>query len=228
MKEHCNRLSAVYTLAPVPQNFAAIYNHGMATATGEYIAILENDIFVVDGWDDKMIREMERTKAHLAVPYLTSCDSQIQEFNFVAKHFTFEPSCLSHNLMLFDRQAYSTVYPLDARFNATFNDHDMYQKLRAAGLRFIVCDAGKICHYRKASAIYNPWTLEQDALLFREKYPKLEYWKLYGEYSVATPFFCKSALFRTLLRVVSSIPSIRVARYLYKHAFRLEPIFHRV
>jgi GT2 family glycosyltransferase len=228
IRQHCQRLSAVYTLSPVPQNFGAIYNHGMSLAKGEYIAILENDVFVVDDWDEKMLSEMNRTGANLAVPYLTSCDSQIQEFNFVARHFTFEPSCLSHNLMLFDRTAFNAVYPLDTQFNASFNDHDMYQRLRAAGLRFIVCDAGKICHYRRSSSAYNPWTMERDVVLFRAKYPNLPYWNLWGEYSVATPLFCRSFLFRLLLKLMSGIGPMPVSRYLYKHAFRLEPIFHRI
>ncbi len=225
----CERLGFIYTISPTPQNFEAIYNHGLGMATGDYVGILENDIFVVKDWDVPLIAEMQRTGASFAVPYLSSCDNHIQQTGFVARHVTFEPSNVSHNFMVFDRKAFAAVYPLDTRFNANFNDNDMYIRTKRAGLKIIVVNCGGIVHYRGASAAYNPWNpMPVDEAIFLGKYPELKRWRVpYCPYSFAEPFFCKSWAYRMLLKLCTWFPSRTTSGYLVKHCTRLEPIFHR-
>jgi hypothetical protein len=129
IKAHCERLGALYSLSPTPQNFAAIYNHGFSLCQGDHVAILENDIFVTEAWDQRMLAEMQRTGADVAVPFLTSCDNDTQQLGFLVQNMTFEPSMISHNFILFTRRAAELAFPFDTRFNATHNDNDVYIRL---------------------------------------------------------------------------------------------------
>jgi GT2 family glycosyltransferase len=224
----CEQLGFRYTLSPVPQNFEAIYNHGLGLARGEYVGIMENDIFVTEQWDAKMIAEMQRTGAHFAVPYLTSCDNIIQQLGFPAQHWTFEPTMISHNMMLFDRKAFGVLVPLDTQFNGSHDDLDTYLRLKAANIRMIVCRNVGMIHYRRATAVYNPWTFSEDLEKFKLKYPELEYWDGWGAICIADRRFCRSSIYRWLLRAASMIRPKRVGRYAYLHTMRLEPLFHRI
>jgi GT2 family glycosyltransferase len=227
IKTVCQRLGLVYTLSPVPQNYAAIYNHGMRLARGQYICVLENDVFVHKDWDAKMLAEMKRTGASLAVPYLTSCDMIIQQNGFVLRRRTFEPSCISQNLMLFDREAYSIAFPMDEQFNGAYNDNDTYLRLRAAGKRMIVCSAGIIVHYRRSSQIYHSFSYESDTKKFQAKYPRLK-WNKYGTYSLADPLFIRSRPYRWLMALAGGIPSNRWAEFVGYHLQRFEPLFQGI
>lgn len=230
MRGHCERLGFAYSLSPTPKNFEAIYNNGLSQAKGEYVGILENDIFVVQGWDERMLGEMRRTGAALAVPYMSSCDHHGQQTGFVVRHVTFEPTTISHNMVVFDRRAYAAVFPLDTRFTANFNDSDMYLRTKRVGLRIIVANCGGIVHYRGASSAYNPWNPQSvDEKIFMEKYPELKTWRShYGPYSIAEPAFARSRLYRGLLKLANLFPSRSTAHYLVKHCTRLEPLFHRI
>ena len=228
VKDACERLGLTYLLCPVPKNFEAIYNQGLALARGQYCAMLEYDVFPVNNWDVRILGEMQRTGANIALPYLSSCDNHSQQTGFVVRHYTFEPSGMSHNFVVMDRQALSVLYPLDEQFNATCNDNDMYMRARSAGLRIIVCDAGGMVHYRGASEAYAPWTFSEDHEKFKAKYPQLNYWDRYGLYDFFTPTFCRSRLYRCMARIVAAIPHRRVSTYLLNHLTRIEPIMHRI
>jgi GT2 family glycosyltransferase len=223
----CERLGLTYTLSPIPQNYAAIYNHGLRMARGQYIAVVENDVFVHKDWDQKIIAEMKRTGASLAAPYISSCDMLPQQAGFVVRRCTFEPTMISQNLMFFDRQAYEIGFPMDEQFNAAFNDCDTYMRLLHAGKRMIVCDAGNIVHYRRSSQIYNAFSYEADVEKFKAKYPDLKYWDKFGSFSFADPRFAKSTLYRWLCAFGGSLPKRRANQFLH-YLQRLESVFQRV
>jgi GT2 family glycosyltransferase len=224
----CEQLQFRYSLSPVPQNFEAIYNHGLSLATGEYVGILENDIFMSEGWETTMLSEMQRTGANLAVPYLSSCDNIIQQSGFLVKHGTFEPSCISHNMMLFDRTAFKVVYPFDTQFNATHNDNDLYLRMKKAGLRMIVAKGAYAIHYRRATAGYNPWSFNEDFEKFRKKYPELRFDSAYTHFRIDSPTFCRSRTYMNLLKVAEGFPIKKYRPTLARHVRRLEPLFHKI
>jgi GT2 family glycosyltransferase len=141
---------------------------------------------------------------------------------------TFEPSLISQNLMLFDREAYAIGFPMDEQFNGAFNDTDTYLRLKHAGKRMIVCDAGAIVHYRRSSLIYAAWTYQADLQKFKAKYPRLKYWDKFWECSLADPIFMRSRPYRWLHGAAGLIPSKRWAGFVIHHLFRLEPVFQHV
>lgn len=223
----CQRLGLIYTLSPIPQNYAAIYNHGLRMARGQYIAVVENDVFVHKDWDQKIIAEMKRTGISLAVPIISSCDVMPQQAGFVLRRRTFEPTMISQNLMFFDREAYEIGFPMDEQFNAAFNDCDTYMRLLAAGKRMIVCDAGNIVHYRRSSQIYNAFSFDADVAKFKVKYPTLKYWDKYGSFSFADPRFAHSKTYRILLSAAGALPAKWAGRLTY-YLQRFESIFQGV
>lgn len=228
MMELCRRLGFVYSLSPIPQNFSAIYNHGFELARGEYVGFMENDIFVSENWDKIMIAEMRRTGAHVAGPYLTSCDNIIQQSGFVVRHLTFEPTMISQNMLLFDRKAFAVIVPFDTQFNGTHVENDIYLLLKAAKVRMIVCAGAHMVHYRRVSATYNSWTFQACFEKFKRKYPDLKYWDIWGHFTLADPLFCRSRTYQTILWAAGAIRPKRIARYASHQVKRLEPLFHRV
>jgi hypothetical protein len=91
-------------------------------------------------------------------------------------------------------------------------------------------NCGGVVHYRGSSSAYNPWNpMEEDVRIFMAKYPKLKTWRVpYCPYSFAEPFFCRSWLYRLLLRTCALFPIKSKAAWLVKHCMRLEPLFHRI
>jgi glycosyltransferase involved in cell wall biosynthesis len=224
VKAACERLGLTYTLSPIPQNYAAIYNHGLRLAKGQFIAVVENDVFVHKDWDQKIIGEMKRTGASLAVPYISSCDILPQQTGFVVRRRTFEPTMISQNLMFFDREAYEIGFPMDEQFNAAFNDCDTYMRLLNAGKRMIVCDAGNIVHYRRSSQIYNSFSYDADVAKFRAKYPTLKYWDKFGSFSFADARFARSTIYRGLFAFGGALPKRFANRFLH-YLQRFESVF---
>jgi GT2 family glycosyltransferase len=227
IKAVCERLGLIYTLSPIPQNYAAIYNHGLRMARGQYIAVVENDVFVHQQWDQKMLAEMKRTGASLSVPFISSCDFIQQQSGFVFRRRTFEPTGISQNLMFFDREAYEIGFPMDEQFNGAFNDNDTYLRLKAAGKRMIVCDAGNVIHYRKSSAVYNAFTYGSDEDKFRKKYPDLKFWDKYGAYNFADKRFTTSLVYRLLLTFGGTLPKRQANRFLH-YLQRFESMFQGI
>jgi glycosyltransferase involved in cell wall biosynthesis len=227
IKAVCERLGLTYTVSPIPQNYAAIYNHGLRMSRGQFIAVVENDVFVHQNWDQKMIGEMKRTGASLAVPFISSCDVIVQQAGFVFRRRTFEPTMISQNLMLFDREAYEIGLPMDEQFNGAFNDNDTYLRLKKAGKRMIVCDAGNVIHYRKSSAVYNAFSFGSDQDKFKAKYPDLKYWDKYHTHSYADRRFATSSIYRGLLGMAGALPKKWAGMATY-YLQRFEPVFQGV
>jgi glycosyltransferase involved in cell wall biosynthesis len=228
IKAHCERLGVLYSLSPTPQNFAAIYNHGFSLCQGDYIAILENDVFVSEAWDERMLSEMKRTGADVAVPFLTSCDNNIQQLGFLVQNITFEPSIISHNFILFTRKAAELAFPFNMSFKGSQNDSDVYIRLKRARMKFIVTKGAEMVHFRRGTAVYNPWRFDEDLLAFKELYPDFRYSSPIYAFSVCDPFFCRSRSFRMLLWLCERLPVRKLRNYWTKHIFRLESLFHRI
>ena len=59
------------TLLSNDQNvgFGRAMNQGARVATSEYLALINNDIWVMPGWDEKLITEIERLSADMVSPY---------------------------------------------------------------------------------------------------------------------------------------------------------------
>lgn len=228
IKAHCERLGALYSLSPTPQNYAAIFNHAYNLSCGDYIAMLENDVFVTEGWDTVMLSEMQRTGADVAVPFLSSCDNHIQELGFLVKNMTFEPSMISQNFVLFKRQAAQVAFPLETKFNGTHNDNDIYIRVKRNRMKLIVTKGAEMVHFRRGTAAYDPWTFDKCFNVFKSLYPDLSYTSPIYAFSVCDPFFCRSRSFRMLLWVCERLPVRKLRNYWTKHIFRLESLFHRI
>ena len=89
---------------------------------------------------------------------------------------------------------------------ARFNDYDTYLRLRQAGKRMIVCDAGNIVHYRRSSQIYNSFTYESDVAKFKAKYPTLKFWDKYIGFNLADSRFSVSPVYRAVLGTAGALP----------------------
>ena len=63
LEQHCEARGWRYLVCEDKGAFARIYNLGMINARGDYRVWSASDIFVCQGWDDRLVAEMRRTGA---------------------------------------------------------------------------------------------------------------------------------------------------------------------
>lgn len=212
-------------------SFARTYNQGMEAATGDYRVWMASDIFVNVNWEKNLIAELERTKAWMAAPLLTSSDYLAQTQNLVMQMSTFKPSAMTFNLNIITKECYEKVGLMDERFSGCFNDLDYLLRIREAGGEAIIVDAGQIIHIGRATrnspSVGSTVNHRQDHQLFLEKYPKLKDSNPYWDFNYVAPILCKSWAYRQLIRACYSLPIKAIKSELVYLAMRLEPLFHR-
>lgn len=220
--EYCTSRGIRYLLCPDKGAFAKIYNLGMAAATGDYRVWSASDIFVCQGWDERLIGEMQRTGAWMAAPYLTNSDyiSQIRYWPLQMK--TFSASYMTFNLNMVTRECVEKVGMMDDRFTGNYNDIDYLVRIRRAGGNAIIVDAGQVLHVaRGTSSVSSTFRLDEDLRQFLEKYPEFRTNRAGWPYDMTAPLFHRSRLYRQLMRICGR-PGSRSFNWLSK----LEPVLN--
>jgi GT2 family glycosyltransferase len=216
----------IYLESSFRETFAQTYNRGMVVATGDYRVWMASDIFVTKGWEKHLIKELERTGAWMAAPYLTYSDYVSQRINLPLKMYTFFPSLITFNLNMITSDCYEKVGLMDEQFSGCFNDVDYLIRIRKAGGEAIIVNAGQILHFTRATTSVNSSVdYDKDMQLFLQKYPEIASQK---DWAYGTPFLSKSWIHRQLLFASSFLLRGRLARKLYEFTARIEPLLHKI
>lgn len=230
--DRCAQRGWTYLQCPHKGAFAKIYNQGMEAAKGDWRVWMASDIFVTTGWEQRLIAEMRRTGAWMAAPFLTHSDYPAQVRNWVLAMSTFRPSSMTFNLNMITRHCFETVGGMDDRFTGNFNDIDYLLRIRNAGGDAIIVNCQQIVHLaRGTTAVTSTLNWRQDRQRFVEKYPSLApvSESVFEAYDISSPQFCRSSLFRWLVRAAYAAPDrFYLNRRLMRLAMRLEPLLHAV
>lgn len=155
-----------------PFNFSAINNRGARAATGEYLALLNNDTAVLhEEWLEEMLGIAQQADVGAVGAKLFYPDGKIQHAGVIlgmndapAEHpfigqdadadgyfgrlkLTQEYSAVTAACMLVKRSRYLEVGGLDEqRFQVSFNDVDFCQRLRHKGYRNVFTPHARLLH----------------------------------------------------------------------------------
>ena len=225
LRDLCAHRGWIYAPSEARESFARSYNRGASLAKGDYIVWMANDILVQSDWDTLLIRELERTSAWMAAPYLSYSDYWVQTRGRAIRNSTFHPSFFTFNLNLMTRRCWETVGPIDERFSGCFNDLDYLIRIRAAGGDAVIAEAGNITHIGKATLqLGTDVNNTLDAERFNAKYPDFRRnCQLIG----TDPILCHSKIYRTLLALTWKFPAGTATTLLREMLCRFEPLFHR-
>ena len=228
LKKKCNERGWIYLHSDQKIGFADTYNRGMAVATGDYRVWMASDIIVVEGWEKKLISELNRTGAWMAAPYLTSSDYAGQIYNGVIKMLTFSPMAMTFNLNMITKECYEKVGLMSEQFSGCFNDIDYLIRIRQAGGNAIIINAGKIVHISRATLSASSMVnYSVDEKIFSLKYPDLSKPTFGWSYDCTASIFCESKIFRWLFYFCRALPLGRFSFHLLRILAMTEPFFHR-
>lgn len=223
LRSLCESRDWIYTACPSKGAFAKIYNQGMRLAKFPYRAWSASDIFVCEGWDHKLISELNRTGAWMAAPYLTNSDYIAQTRLWPVAMRTFSASYMTFNLNVVTAECVSKVGLMDERFSGNYNDVDYLLRIRSHKKKAIIVNAGQILHVaRGTSSVSSTFNLEADRRAFVEKYPALHTTRQGWHFDMAHRSLHDTRIYPALLRLVGS--RFRASNWLAK----LEPLIHRI
>ncbi len=132
---------------------AIAWNQGLVTASGKFIAVLNNDIVLTNGWFRSLLWSIEHHRLALVSGFAETgdlnYDLEQRAIKFVKKnlHKIWLHEYDFSNIVLL-RSTYEHVGPFDENFHVGgYEDTDYCYRLRAQNLRFGVSGAAFIHHY---------------------------------------------------------------------------------
>ncbi len=195
VKEHSN-----YKLIENKENrgFAAGNNQGVATASGDYVLLLNNDVLVSDGWLESLVESLEKDeKIGMVGPITNSIngrqmvssipytdDAGFHEFSQKIRkacHGRLTPRYrIAGFALLMKKSLYEDVGGLDESFGTgNYEDDDLCLKIRDKGYAVMVDESVFIHHYRSQTFIDNKIDYQSSLSLnesrFRKKWPTVDY-----------------------------------------------------
>ena len=138
-----------------PENHcvAHAWNQGLSASTGEYVAILNNDIIVPDGWMDGVLFSMKQFQLSLASPFPVE-GMEFSKFSAWAGAFQTRnrnqiwKNTASFCAFVLHRSLYEKIGGFDENFRiGGYEDTDYLYKLRKNGLSHATVGASVVYHF---------------------------------------------------------------------------------
>lgn len=123
------------------RGFGRASNQGIAATTGQFVAIMNNDTWLMPGWDRALADAIERSGYAMVGPYYyekgfdeTSIYGKARRFVWLNKG-KMRPGWVPM-LMFFRREALEQVGNFDERYFVTFEEIDLRVRFDRAGLKY--------------------------------------------------------------------------------------------
>lgn len=188
----------------ITKNITGVYaiNNVLRRLSTKYIAVVNNDIIVTEGWLDNLINCVESDGSiGMVCPVSTNVSNYQQEnlggfknteemqekaalFNKSNSAKWEEKIRLIPTATLYRREVFDTVGLYDAGFMHDFGDDDFTFRVRRAGYKLILCRDTFVHHDHNQEAL-PPERLaisERSREFFREKYFGIDAWEDTGNY----------------------------------------------
>lgn len=151
------------------RGFAAANNQGLAIATGDYLALLNNDTHVTPGWCRTLTKHLQRdpsigligpvtnnigNEAKINISYTSMEDMLQRSASFTRSHIgrTFPLHTAAFFCVMMPREVYERTGPLDESFGrGFFEDDDYCRRIEQLGLRVVCAEDVFIHHHLSAS-----------------------------------------------------------------------------
>jgi GT2 family glycosyltransferase len=135
-------LADIYIRKDFPMGYARAVNCGFTLADGEWIVVLNNDLFLQAGWLDKMIEDYQSTPGGVLAPF----DYPMSPGPIVMdKHW--------YSLILMSKKVRNEVGYFDETMNYRFHDQDYSCRVKSAGYEVMRTPNVVVAHIN--SATYN-------------------------------------------------------------------------
>lgn len=166
--------------------FAAGNNVGLAAATGEYLALLNNDTVVTDGWCLTLLRHLQRdpglglvgpvtnnigNEARIEVEYDSPEHMDVPARAFTLAHMGTAQSIpnLAFFCVMMPRSTYEACGPICTEYaTGFFEDDDYCRRVEAQGLR-IGCAEDVFIHHHLSASFSKMGQVERQALFERNR-----------------------------------------------------------
>lgn len=168
------------------RGFAAGNNLGLAIADGEYLVLLNNDTFVTPGWVRTLYRHLERNKsigiigpvtnnigneAKIQISYQNMDEMLVESAKYTHQHIgkLQNIQTAAFFCVMFSRQVYETVGPLDEAFGrGFFEDDDYCRRVEQIGLS-IACAEDVFIHHHLSASFNKLKSADRQALFEQNK-----------------------------------------------------------
>lgn len=166
--------------------FAAGNNLGLAIATGEYLVLLNNDTYVTPGWIRTLYRHLQRNKnigiigpvtnnigneAKIQISYQNMEEMLLESAKYTHSHIGKVQNIhtAAFFCVMFSREIYETVGPLDEAFGrGFFEDDDYCRRVEQLGLS-IACAEDVFIHHHLSASFNKLRSADRQALFEQNK-----------------------------------------------------------
>lgn len=168
------------------RGFAAANNQGLALATGSYMVLLNNDTYVTPGWVRTLFRHLQRdttigligpvtnnigNEARIQIAYETMDQMISVSQAHIRRHLgkTFPLHTAAFFCVMFSRNVYEQVGPLDEIFGrGFFEDDDYCRRIEQIGLR-VACAEDVFIHHHLSASFNKLRSADRQALFDQNK-----------------------------------------------------------
>lgn len=163
--------------------FGRAVNQGFREATGDYLVELNNDTWVMHGWDQALVDAMRALGVDVVSPYfyerphsddLTHLAKQFVRRNHGRARHHFAAICFMIRRGAYDRLKFDHGGLFDERFFVTYEDTDLLKRMGDLGIRYAQTGSCFLWHHsmatRQAPGALPPRYEQEGLRLFIEKW----------------------------------------------------------
>lgn len=158
--------------------FGRACNQGIRASSGDHVVILNNDTWLMPGWDEALLRRLNDLNADMVGPYYDESAFDAENTPKMAKKFVSRNRNKSSIdfvaiLMFFRRATLDEIGLFDERFFVTSEDDDLRVRMERAGKRYFQVGDCYIWHHSSGTRHSQklPSNFEEEGLrLFIEKW----------------------------------------------------------